>query len=258
VRRAALAPRAQSHARRPAVGSALAIAALVLGGCATTAEESAKLERVAKAHERAAGPGARGLSIAHPSRVVRVLATAVLHGSEGTAAVVTLQNTSAQALRDVPIEIHVRDAHGSSLYANTLPGLGAPLTSVALLPAHGELSWVDDQIQAAGMPASVQAVVGEAPAAGASIPRLSISGAHGTETSTGEAGAEGSVVNGSAVTQRELVVYGLARRGTKIVAAGRAVLQQVPARATVRFQLFFIGEARGARLQFSVPPTTLG
>jgi hypothetical protein len=237
---------------------ALALAGLVLGGCETTAQKSAQLERAAKAHARAAGPGAHGLAITHPSTLVQVRGSAVVHDREGTAAVVTLRNTSAHALRGVPIEIHVLDARGASIYSNTIPGLGAALTSIAVLPAHGEVSWVDDQVQGAAVAASVQAVVGRAPSTGAAIPEVAIAGAHTTEPAAGESGAEGSVVNRSSVTQRELVVYGLARRGAKIVAAGRAVLQQVPARASVRFQLFFIGDARGATLQLSAPPTTLG
>jgi hypothetical protein len=245
--------------RAPALAPlALALVGLALGGCETTAEKSAKLERAAKAHARAGGSGARGLSIGHRSAVVKVRAAAVVHSSEGTAVVVTLRNTSAHALRGVPIAIHVLDAHGASIYANTVAGLGAALTSVALLPAHGEVAWIDDQIQAAGVPVSVKAIVGEAQAVSRTIPQVSISGARGTEASASESGAEGSVVNRSAVAQRELVVDCVARRGAKIVAAGRAVIQQVPARATVRFQLFFIGEARGARLQFSAPATTLG
>jgi hypothetical protein len=245
VRRAALAP------------AALALAALALTGCETTAEKSAKLERAAKAHERAAGPPTGGLAIARASHVVKVLATAVVHSREGSAAVVRLRNTSAHALRRVPIEIHVLDAHGRSIYANTVPGLGPALTAVALLPAHGDVSWVDDQIQAAGVPASVHAVVGEAASVSSAVPQLAISGARSTEAGS-EPAAEGSVVNHSAVAQRELVVYAVASKGHAAVAAGRAVLQQVPARATVSFQLFFIGDPRGARVQFSAPATTLG
>ncbi|HEY4451199.1 MAG TPA: hypothetical protein VGN13_06350 [Solirubrobacteraceae bacterium] len=245
--------------RAPALAPlALALAALALAGCETTAEKSAQLERVAKAHARAGGAGAHGLSITHPSTLVQVRASAVVHDREGTAAVVTLRNTSAHALRGVPIEIHVLDAHGASIYSNALPGLGATLTRVAVLAPHAELSWVDDQVQAAGVAASVRAVVGQAPGTAAAVPAVTIAGAHATEPAAGESGAEGSVVNRSSVTQHELIVYGLARRGAKIVAAGRSVLQQVPARGSVRFQMFFVGDARGATLALSAPATTLG
>jgi hypothetical protein len=238
--------------------AALALLALTLAGCQSTQEKSARLEKAAKLHERAAGPTARGLSIARPSKVVKVLATAVVHSSEGTAATVTLRNSSARPLRNVPIEIHVRDAHGASIYANDIPGLGAPLTSVALLPAHGELTWVDDQIQVADTPASVVALVGEAPTVSGSAPRLAISGGHVVEDATNGPGAVGSLVNPSALAQSEVVVYAVARRGAKIVGAGRAVLPEVPAHGSVPFQLYFIGQARGARLEFSAPATTFG
>ena len=238
--------------------AALALLALTLAGCQSTQEKSAQLEKAAKLHERAAGPAARGLTITHPSKVVKVIATAVVHSSEGTAAAVTLRNSSAQALRGVPIEIHVRDAHGASLYANDIPGLGAPLTSVALLPAHSELTWVDDQIQTAGTPASVTALVGEASTVNGSPPRLAITGGHIVEDPANGPGAAGSLVNPSALTQSQVVVYAVARRGAKIIGAGRAVLPEVPAHGSVPFQLYFIGQARGAHLEFSAPVTTFG
>ena len=112
------------------------------------------------------------------------------------------------------------DAHGSSIYANTAAGLEPALRSVALLPAHGELTWVDDQIQPAGVPASVHAIVGQAASTAAVIPRLEVSGAPSSEAA-GELAAEGSVVNRSAVAQRELVVYAIARKGSEALAAGR-------------------------------------
>jgi hypothetical protein len=237
--------------------------ALVLTGCETTAEKSGKLERDAKLHELHAAvqpgvPGARGLSITRASTKVRVTASSVLHSSEGTAAVVTLRNLSATPLRGVPIAITVRDARGASLYTNGAPGLGASLTSAPLLPAHGTLTWVDDQIQAAGAPASVLVKVGEAPSATGAIPTLGVAGARLFEDPSNGPGAEGSIVNHSRVDQQELVVYALARRAGRVVAAGRAILPRAPAGASTRFQLFFIGEPRGARLEVSAPATTLG
>lgn len=238
--------------------AALALLATALAGCQSTQEKSARLEKAAKLHERSTGLSARGLSIARPSSVVKVLATAVVHSREGIAAAVTLRNTSAQPLRNVPIEIHVRDAHGASIYANDIPGLGAPLTSIASIPPHGELTWVDDQIQAAGIPASVEALVGEAAKASGRAAPLTITAAHVVEDPTNGPGAAGSLRNGSAVTQRQVVVYAVARRAAKIVGAGRAVLPEVPAQGSVPFQLYFIGEAKGAQLELSAPATTPG
>lgn len=236
---------------------ALALAALALAGCESTQEESAKLEKAAKqeaAHAaRNKPPAQRNLSITKASTVVTVVATAVLHSSEGTAAAVTLHNTSNTALRDVPIEIAVKDAHGATLYTNATPGLATALVSVPLLAAHATSTWVDDQVQVSGTPASVSAKVGEGERVTAAIPRIAIVGAHLSEGT-----AEGSVVDHSSVAQHELVVYAVARRAGAIVAAGRALVPQAEAGATERFQAFLIGSSQGAQLEVSAPPSALG
>lgn len=231
-----------------------ALAAIALAGCESTQEKSAKLEKLAK-REAAQHKSLTqlSLSIAKPSRIVVVDATAVLHSSEGAAAAVTLHNSSASALRNVPIEITVRDAHGATLYTNATPGLAAALASVPLLGAHATATWVDDQVEASSTPAGISARVGEGEHVPGPIPHIAIVGAH-----LAEGAAEGSVVNHSSVGQRELVVYAIARRGGTIVAAGRAVVPQDEAGATEHFQAFLIGNPQGAQLEVSAPPSTVG
>lgn len=233
------------------------LVALALSGCETSQEKNAKLERKAKL-EQAEHPKSveKGLTIARASTAVKVLDAAVLRSAEGAAAVVTVRNLSPHALRSVPIAITVRDAHGRTLFQNDAPGLEAALTSIAVLPAHSEATWVDDQIPSAGEPASVDAVVGEAPAASGPEPRIEITGLHSSEES-GE-GAGGTVRNRSKIAQHKLVVYVLARRAGKLVAAGRAVISEVAPGASTPFQVFFVGAPGGATLQASAPPTTFG
>lgn len=237
--------------------AALALVALTLTACESNQERSAKLEKAAKQQERQAVQrrelAQRALTITRPSTRVRVLATAAVHGTEGNAAIVSLRNTSSTSLRDVPIRITVRNARGASIYTNATPGLSPTLLSIALLPAHDVVTWIDDQVQGSGVPASVSAEVGEgAPASGA-IPRLSVQGTH-----LSEAQAEGDVVNHSSVAQQELVVDAVARRSGRIVAAGRAVLAQAGAGASTPFQVFFVGNPSGAQLEVSAPATTQG
>lgn len=239
------------------------IAALALTGCETTAEKSAKLERAAKQRQASEiatnGPAKRGLSITKQSRSVKVLAAAVLHSPEGTAVVLTLHNNSTKSLSDVPIAITVYDAHGASLYSNSEPGLSAALVSVPLLRAHATTVWIDDQISTAATPASVRAKVGEGTTAATAIPVPAVVGAHLSEAAAGSGTVEGSVVNHSPIAQREVVVNALARRGGTIVAAGRALLPQVAdAGNPTHFQLYLIGDPRGARLAFSASPTVSG
>jgi hypothetical protein len=231
---------------------ALLLAALALAGCETTAEKSAKLERAAKR----ATIVQSGLQITHPSTEVKVLETAALHGSEGAAAVVVVRNDSARSLRTVPIAITVKNAGGQTLFENNAPGLEGALVSVASLPAHGELSWVDDQLPATGKPATVGAVLGQAPVAGA-LPRIEIQGEHMIEDPSRGIGAAARISNRSPIAQRNLVVFAVARREGHIVAAGRAIVAELAARASAQFQVFFVGDPRGAQLQFSAPPTAV-
>jgi hypothetical protein len=234
---------------------------LALTGCESSQEKSAQIERQVKL-ARAAGHGApseSGLTIPRASSQVRVLATQVLHDSEGTAAVVTLRNLSPHALRDVPIAIAVKDAAGGTLYQNNTSGLEAALTAVPLLAPGGEFAWIDDQAQASGVggaPITVSALVGEASQAPAGTPQIRVSGVHANEEA-GSEGEAGTVLNDSSVTQHGLVVYGIARRGGRIVAAGRAVLTEVAAHGSSPFQVLFIGSAAGAHVEASAPPSTL-
>jgi hypothetical protein len=231
-------------------GTALAAS---LSACETTAEKSAKLEKAAH-HTHLAE---KGLTIGRSSGEVHVLSATIVHGHEGNAAVVTLQSDSAHALRAVPIAITVKDAHGATLFQNNAAGLEPALTSLGSLAAHGRATWIDDQILVSGTPGSVSAIVGEAPSVSGSLPRIEVQGVHASEEG-GTQGAAGIVRNDSSVMQQNLVVYVLARRGNQVVAAGRAVLPEVGAGASLPFQAFFVGSPAGAHLQASAPASTFG
>lgn len=236
---------------RPAAG--LLLLALTLAGCESNIERSAQLAKLAHRQRRTES----GLSITRPSTEVKVVGTAVVHSAEGTAVVVTVRNISPRTLRDVPIAITVKDATGRTLFQNNGRGLEASLTSLSSLRAHGEATWVDDQVQVSGVPASAGAIVGEAPAAGGPFPQIEVQGVHASEEGGG-AGAAGAVRNRSSVTQQGLVVDVLARRGARILAAGRAVLPEVAAGASEPFQTSLVGTPKGAKLQASAQPTSLG
>jgi hypothetical protein len=234
---------------------ALVAPALALAGCQTTAEKSAKLEKEAQRHATASTQ--RGLSIAHRSTIVKVLGTTVLRSSEGAVAVVTLRNTSGHGLHSVPLALTVTDARGRTLYQNNAGGLEAALVSVPSIPAHGTVVWVDDQVPPSGAPAAVTARVGEA-ATTTRVPEIAVAGVPLVEDPTNGVGAAGTVSNRSAVAQSSLVIFGVARRAGKLVAAGRAVIPELGAHAQLPFQLFFVGDPRGAQLQVSAPASAVG
>ncbi|HEY7953523.1 MAG TPA: hypothetical protein VID70_11115 [Solirubrobacteraceae bacterium] len=250
--------------RRAAQLAALVVAVLALTGCESNAQRSAKLEKAALA-ERLAHPQtiSKGVIVTRNNPQVKITQTAVVHDENGVAAVVALRNESAKPLREAPIAITVSDAKGAVLYQNDAPGLDSTLVSAPILRPHTDTVWIDDQIQTAGgVPAKVSARVGEAPAAsGASSsapPVLRVSGVHTFEDPSNGVGVEGTVSNRSQVPQQKLVVYVVGRRGVRIVAAGRAVLAQVGAGQSTAFQVFCIGNPRGAALEASALASTFG
>jgi hypothetical protein len=227
------------------------LATLALCGCETTAERSAELEREAK-HVKLQE---KGLSIARESTRVRVLGTAVVHSGEGAAATVTVANRSGRTLRGVPLAIAVKDAGGRTTARNDAAGLERALVSIPSIGPHATLTWVDDQLPIDSAPASVNARLGEAPAVAGPSPRLTIEHTR-IEREPDGAVATGTVTNHSAIEQSALVVFAVARSGERVVAAGRAVLPQLAAHASMPFQIYFIGEPSGGRLQLAAPPTT--
>ncbi|MGH2912102.1 MAG: hypothetical protein ACRDJ3_06460 [Solirubrobacteraceae bacterium] len=234
------------------LGTAVAISlALACSGCQTTAEKSAELKKLQK-HEALA---VRGVSVSSENPSVKVLYSVVVGSQEGTTAIVVdMRNTSSHALQLAPIEVTAKDMRGNVVYQNTGPGLQPSLTSVSLLEPGRDTVWVDDQVQATGVATTATALVGEAKVA-SKIPKLTVSGAHLSEE-VGSQIESGSVANPSSQTQQDLVVYAVARKGSKVVAAGRAVLPEVAAGATAPFQIYFVGDPRGAHIGVSAPPTT--
>jgi hypothetical protein len=220
-------------------------------GCETTAQHSAELEKRAK-HEKLVS---QGVTVTKENPSVEVLHSTVVHSSQGTAVVVGLRNISSHALENAPIEITVRDAKGGVLFQNNQPGADPSLTKVSLLAPRVQTLWVDDQVQAAGTAVSASALVGEATRAAGSVPEMSVSGTH-MWSEGGEAGAAGTVANRSKVGQEHLVVYAVARKGGRIVAAGRSVVPEVAPGTSVPFRVYFVGESSGAQIQTIAPATT--
>lgn len=233
---------------------------LSLSGCLgveTTPEKSAK----AAAKAKTAVTSQKGLEIGAVNARVEVEESALVQDPNGVAAVVRLKNTGPTQVT-LPIAVTVSDAKGRKLYANDTPGLDPSLTSVAVLKAGEEVDWVNNQILVAGQAAKVAARVGKAMgrAAPGTLPRIAIGGVtHGKD----EDGfyAQGTLRNESGVSQKRLVVTCVAREGSKVIAAGRAVVEKLDpfaiTRKPTKFTVFFIGDPGSAKLGCSAPPTAL-
>jgi len=237
------------------VAVALAGVALVASGCQSTQSKSAQIgEELGPVQQEV------GLKIGKPSKDVKVVSTTVLSDDEGAAVVVELRNTSDRDLANVPIAIDVRDAKGKTVYANDLPGLEPALTSVPLIAAGEEATWVDDQVLASGTPQSVKVTVGadgasfsgEIPAFDVSEPKL-----EGDPYSGVVAG--GNAENESGETVDRLLLYAVARKGDEVVAAGRGAIERVkPEPKPLPYNIYFIGDPTGADVEVTWFPTLPG
>jgi hypothetical protein len=232
----------------------VAAAVVVLSACQTTQELSAERAKVAKKLV-----AEKGLSIGKANPDVAVRTTAVLQDANGIAVVVELRNKGKDAQAKLPVAISVTDSTGKSLYSNNLAGLEDSLVSMALLERGQDAFWVNNQVTAAGKPAKVKATVGMAKGKlPAKLPTLEISGVR-LSSDAGSATAKGTIVNKSAIAQKRVTISCVARHGSRIVAAGRAIVDRIPPAGTkpTPFTVFFIGNPKGAKLVFSAPPTVL-
>jgi hypothetical protein len=228
--------------------------AMLAAGCDSTQEKSAKLAADA---EDLAKPEA-GLTVTEKSKVVKVAATAVLQDANGAAAVVELRNTGAKPVAAVPVAIEVLGAGGQSLFKNDVAGTEASLVAAAVLRPSERMFWVHDQVVVGDKPASVRAAVGAdtKPVAGP-VPEIAVSRVKLEKDETSGTAAVGTVENRSQIEQRALVIYAVARKGKRIVAAGRGQVPRLKPGAKAPFTVFFIGDARDGELTLAAPPTVL-
>jgi hypothetical protein len=228
----------------------IALLGLAAGGCQSTQEKSRELAQEGKDVFKE-----RGLRVAKRNPKVKVVETAVLSDANGAAAVVVLENRAKAEQAGVPVAIDVRGRRGKSVFRNDAPGLEPSLVSIPLLGGR-RIAWVNDQVVPTAKPKRLRAKIGmprrKAPEA---IPVLRVQGVKLERLEATGLAASGFVKNESKVDQRDLVLYGVAQRGDRIVAAGRAQIRRLRAGKRGRFRMFFIGDPRGADLDLSVPPT---
>jgi len=235
------------------VAAAATFALAGLGACQSTKQRSAELEK----------EGGRkllseaGLRIEKESPVVEVISTTVLSDANGSAVVVGLRNDSDENLVDVPILIDVRDAQGKGVYSNDIPGIEPSLAHVPYIPAGGETAWVNDQVLASGKPTSVKVKVGESTDSyRGTLPHIEVSAPRVEGDPVSGLEATGTVVNRTGEEQGRLLLYALARRGDRVVAAGRGAIEHMKASTKpLHYDIFFIGEPAGGELELTQFPT---
>jgi hypothetical protein len=235
--------------------SGLAVAGL--GACQSTQDRSAELEAKSSTTLLAE----KGLEIKRESKDVKVTATTVLSGTEGTSAVVVdLHNDSGANLTHVPILIEVLNSKGKSFYKNDIPGIEPALSAIPYIPAHGDAEWVNDQVLGVGVPKSVEVKVGERDTSySGPMPGIEVSEPILEGDPVSGIAAVGTVVNKTGEDQGRLLLYAVARKGNEVVAAGRGAIDHLkPEAKKIKYQIFFIGDPKGADLKLSEYPALPG
>jgi hypothetical protein len=233
------------------------VAAISLTACQSTQDKSAELAASASTTLL----NDKGLRVKKENPDVKVTSSAVLTGSEGSAAVVVdVHNDSSENLVEVPILIDVRDAKGKSLYRNDFPGIEPELAAIPYVPADGDAEWVNDQVLSAGRPSSVKVKIGAGgtPFTG-ELPDIEVSEPHLAGDPVSGIEATGTVVNKTGEDQGRLLLYVVARKGSEVVAAGRGAIEHLkPETKKLDYRVFFVGDPRGAELTMSEYPTLEG
>jgi hypothetical protein len=225
-----------------------------LAGCATTQQQSARSQLRAE-RELASR---RSVRVTRSNPVVTVLsATRILAGA-GTAIVVSLRNSSAAPISDLPLSVGVVMRGGGRLYLNRGTGLDYFQTHIPAVPAHGTLTWVFTSHVTAPASSGAFALVG--------LDRLSA--VTGTRTlpairtvavaARGPAGpglVAARVTNESDIPQYSVPVYAVSTAHGRYVAAGRGLLPELDAGASATVLVRLLGSARRAVLSLQSPAT---
>ena len=231
----------------------LALAVLPLAGCESTQSKSAELEAqgvdLAKAEK---------IDLGAMNRRIEVVEKVVLSDENGSAVAVVMKNKSAEGLADAPIGIDVKGANGKSVYRNDMAGMETSLIQVPVMRPDSEVYWVNDQVIATAPPKKVDVKVGEAAPLPADLPEIEISEPELVNDPTSGLEATGTASNKSGIEQVDLVLYAIARKNGKIVAAGRGQIPRLKVGGKKEtFHIFFIGNPAGADVTVIAPPVNL-
>jgi hypothetical protein len=241
------------NAARPAALVALILPLGLLAACESTQDKSAKLEvqgaEIAKVEK---------IKIGAANQSVDVVETTLLTDEYGSAVALRLKNNSPEAQVEVPVGLVVKNAKGKSLYRNDIQGLEDGLIRVPIVEGNSEGWWVHDQVLVTQAPKIAEATLGKPEAqAPAKIPRIDVSPPF-LETDPGSGmNVTGKVTNKSNVEQIDLLLYAVATKGGKVVAAGRGLIPKLKTDGkSESYRIYFIGDPKNADIEVVAMPST--
>jgi len=226
---------------------------VLLTGCESTKSKSARLELEGEDLVKT-----EKVDIGSANKQIDIVDKTVLTDVNGTAVAVVMKNDSQGGLADAKISVDVKGANGKSVYRNDQSGVETSLIQVPVVAAGGEVIWVNDQVIPTGKPKSVDVTVGEAKQLPDELPEIEVSEPEMKTDPTSGIEAVGTVTNKSDIEQIDIVLYAIARKGGKIVAAGRGQIANLKTDGKpASYHIFFIGNPTGADVTVVAPPVTL-
>lgn len=233
--------------------AALLVTANGLSACESTQDTSQRLSLNAKKLLNV-----EGLKVTKQNSQIKVASTATLHDQYGSAVVVNLVNSGKTQL-NVPIAIALLGKKKKTIWDNSLAGLDISLISAAVVEP-GRSFWVNNQIQSQELPSGSKAKVGisDTPLK-APLPKIVLS-KEALNSDVSGAYLGGIITNNSKIPQKRLVISCISTSGSKIKAAGRAIIERLlpaPTKKPNLFRVYFIGNPKGGSLKCQAPPTTL-
>jgi len=239
---------------RAAAITASVAAATGLLACQSTQDLSA--QREAEGQQALTQQGLK-ITAGEVNEQLEVVESAVMQDQNGGAVVAVIRNTGSGDLATVPIAIDVRNAQGKSVFKNNFPGLEQNLVSIPVLQAGESVEWVNDQVFATSAPKAVKVRLGNAKPLPADLPEIEVTPAKLEIDPVSGVLATGKVINRSGEELRKVILFAVARKGDRIVAAGRGQIQKLKAAANkpATYNIFFIGDPRGAQISVHGFPT---
>lgn len=239
-------------ADRAGMALAAIAAAAGVGGCVSTEQRASWLHvqdarTIASQHR---------LIVTRSGDQLRVTSVTLLRDRHRLAIAVGLRNVTAHPVNDIPISVGVHSRGGARVYLNRAANLDYFKTHLAVIPAHGALTWVFTGPRRPGLDRRPFAIAGpqsDPPVTVArSIPavRASVTGAVRLGGSV-----RVTVTNLSSIPQVGLQLYALAGNGRRYSAAGSATVASLGTGQSTTTRVELVGPVSGAQLHLEALPT---
>lgn len=232
-----------------------ALLAGLVAGCTTTQQQAARLHLRSEREDA----GRKPIEVKRPNPDVRVIESSIVRGSGGAAVAVTLRNTGADPLNDLPLAVGVRSPDGT-VFLNDRGHLPYFQTHAPALAPGARTTWVFTSTKTlpAGVPVAKVGVPAPHPLTTASsVPELDVSHVTASHQNSDakETSVEVEVTNHTGMPQYDVAVYAWARKGGRLVAAGRGSVEELASDSTATVKLELIGAPGDARVHVAAPPT---